>query len=307
MCSVFQTLRKPLEVRGIGLHSGQKVRARLLPRQGLGLVFRRMDLANEPSVEADWRNITSTMHATTLQDGDAKVSTPEHLLAALWILGVTHCEIQLDGAEVPILDGSAAPWCEVLKDEIAPVETSSEALNETSSTRTRLAPNARPTFILSEPVFFQNGNSSVLALPHHELRVSVAVDFGRDYLATQNFDSVVTRDSFVRDIAAARTFALEEWLQALQSQGLVRGGSLENALLLRDDAPSTPLRFATELARHKALDLLGDLSLMFASQGATMRAHFIAVRAGHASHHGWMQVCDTQNALMFSPAIFDAN
>lgn len=279
----MRTLKNQLEICGVGLHSGQQICARLLPREQVGIVFRRVDLENAPAVEADWRAVSHTVHATTLKNGAAEVSTIEHLLAALWLSGVSACVIELDGPEVPILDGSSAPWCELLRDQI--VATSS----------TRSAPT--PLMSLRKTVYFEQNGASVLALPHHELRVSVAVEFGRDYLQEQLFDGVIDSEVFRRELAPARTFALEEWIVPLQAQGLIRGASLERAILLGTKAPSSELRFSTELARHKALDLLGDLALLFAPHGATFCAHLIAIRAGHAAHFGWMRKCIAENAL----------
>lgn len=281
----MQTLKKPLEMRGVGLHSGQEIVARLLPRDRVGIVFRRVDLPHWPQVEADWRCVSQTLHATTLKNGEAEVSTPEHLLAALWMSGVTSCVVELDGPEVPILDGSSAPWCDLLRDQV---------IDTTSSTRC----TPIPLLGLRHAVYFESGGASVLALPHHELRVSVAVEFGRAYLEEQLFDRVIDREIFWRELAPARTFALEEWIAPLRAQGLIRGASLDSAILLGDDAPSSELRFATELARHKALDLLGDLALLFALRGAFFHAHLIAIRAGHAAHLGWMKKCDAENALV---------
>ena len=281
--SLMQTLKRQLEMRGVGLHSGREIVARLLPRDQVGIAFRRVDLPHAPEVEADWRAVSQTVHATTLKGGEAEVSTPEHLLAALWMSGVTSCVVELDGPEVPILDGSSAPWCELLNGQIA-----------TSSTR---CPQI-PILGLRHAVYFESGNASVLALPHHELRVSVAVEFGRDYLEAQLFDAVIDDEVFQRELAPARTFALEEWIAPLRAQGLIRGASLDSAILLGTDAPSSPLRFSTELARHKALDLLGDLALLFAPRGAFFHAHLVAIRAGHAAHLGWMQKCVAENALV---------
>lgn len=281
----IQTVRATLEMRGVGLHSGRAIVARLLSRNQIGIAFRRVDLANAPLIEADWRVVSQTVHAITLKNGEAEVSTTEHLLAALWMSGVTSCVIELDGPEVPILDGSSAPWCDLLRDQV---------LNLTSSTRS----SNMSTMGLRHAVYFEQGGASVLALPHHELRVSVAVDFGRSYLSEQLFDGVIDSEVFRRELAPARTFALEEWIAPLQAQGLIRGASLDSAILLGTNSSSSELRFSTELARHKALDLLGDLALLFTPRGAIFCAHLIAIRAGHAAHLGWMKKCVAENALV---------
>lgn len=291
MFASFQTLARPVESAGIALHSGARVRLKLVPSARCGLVFARVDLPGAPEIAASPEAISHTTHATTLQQNGALVSTTEHLLAALWMSGITHCRIELDGPEVPIWDGSARDWCRLLQDagtvSIAPHAGSSSTRN-----------GERPIYGLRAPVWVESGTSSVLALPHACLRVSVFADFGRSYLEEQLFDAVISPQLFNDDIASSRTFTLEEWIEPLRAQGLIRGGSTENAIVLGADAPLVPLRFSNELARHKALDLLGDIALMMAPEGGLLNAHFIANRAGHALHQKWMARCQEQKSLV---------
>lgn len=266
----FRTLAGAVEVAGVGLHSGAPITARLLPRHETGVVFVRRDLPAAPTVEAAPENVADTHHATTLQAGRATVSTVEHLLAALWARGITGCRVELDGPEVPVLDGSAQPWCELL------AAAGSLDLGD-----------ARPVLKLREPVWAEAGGASVLGVPFAAgWRVSCAVDFGPGF--RQTADVVLSEAAFARELAPARTFAREEWLPALRERGLIRGGSPLNALLLRDDGPSSAWRLPGELARHKALDLVGDVALLLAPTGALLQAHLIAVRAGHGLHRAWL-------------------
>ena len=274
----FATLRRPISIEGVGIHSGQKVRATLRPSPNRGVYFARVDLPGAPVVAANWRNVTSTTHATTLEDGAARVVTIEHLLAALWASGVTDCRIEVDAPEVPILDGSARPWCDALQE--AGVQAADEA---------------RPTLQLSAPVWIEQGGAQVLGVPAPEFRVSVAVDFDAPHAGAQVFDGVITPANFAADIADARTFTLQSWLEPLRAAGLIRGGSLDNAILIDDNGWSSPPRGQNELARHKALDVVGDLALLFGS--ANFRGHIIATRAGHGAHRAWMQACRERNAL----------
>jgi UDP-3-O-[3-hydroxymyristoyl] N-acetylglucosamine deacetylase len=276
----FATLQREIEISGVGLHCGQQITARLLPSAEAGIVFERTDLPGTPRIAADWRLVDSTTHATLLRAGDATVSTTEHLLAALWCNGVTHCRVALDGPEVPILDGSAQVWCDAI-----------------ASAGMRVLNSPRPVYKLKRPIWWSNGDIAVLGVPHHELRVSVATEFPRDYLGRQSFDVVVDAEIFNREIAPARTFCLEEWLQPLQNAGLIRGGSLDNALLLSESGPSSPWRFADEIPRHKALDLLGDIALLF-PDGGRLQAHLIAMRAGHGPHRAWMEETVRNDALV---------
>ena len=277
----LRTVAREAILPGIGLHSGAMVTARLQPRVEAGIVFARTDLLGQPEIAASLENVATTTHATTLSTGSATVSTTEHLLAALWALGVTNCRVALDGPEVPILDGSAAPWCRLIEE--------AGILD---------AAGARPAYGLSHPVWIASGQGSVLGLPHPEFRLTVAVDFGVDYAGRQTIDFVVNPRTFADELAPARTFTLEAWIEPLRAQGLIRGGSVENAIVLGAKAPSLPFRFPDELARHKALDVVGDLALLFGRDGGILNAHLIAVCAGHGLHRSWMQECVERNALI---------
>ena len=243
--------------------------------------FVRTDLPQSPPILAAPRSIASTRHATVLQNCDATISTTEHLLAALWTRGVTHCRIELDGPEVPILDGSAAPWCELLQ-SAGTVEIASP----------------RPRYVLQRAVWISEGDSFMMGVPHETLRVSVACEYSPSYVGKQSYDLEVDAESFARDIAPARTFTLQEWLAPLREAGLIRGGSLENAVVLDENGPSSAWRFPDEVARHKVLDALGDVALLCAEDGGELAAHFIVARGGHGLHRAWMLECLRQNALL---------
>jgi UDP-3-O-[3-hydroxymyristoyl] N-acetylglucosamine deacetylase len=283
MTALLQTLAAEVAVEGVGLHTGAPVRVLLRPRAEPGILFARSDLPGAPLIAAAPRSIARTVHATTLEENGVSLSTTEHLLAALWALGVTNCRVEVDGPEIPILDGSAAPWCRAVRR--AGLEPSPEY-------------SARPLYALREPVWVEDGASSMLGLPHPALRLSVAVDFGLPYAGRQVVDCVVTAESFEAELAAARTFTRAEWLEPLRAQGLIRGGSLDNAIVLEQAGPSSPWRINNELARHKALDVVGDLALLFAADGGVLCAHLIAVKAGHPLHQRWMEQCLKQDALL---------
>ena len=274
----FATLGRSIEVNGMGLHTGLPVRATLRPSEREGIEFARVDLPDAPTVTADWRRVTSTTHATTLEDGAARAMTTEHLLAALWASGITHCRVELDAPEVPILDGSARAWC--------------QAIGEAGL---RELEGERPILELRQPVWIEQGGASMLGVPAPQFRVSVAVDFDVPHARAQVFDGLVTPTTFAAAIADARTFTLQSWLEPLQNAGLIKGGSLANAILIGDNGWSSPPRFDNELARHKALDVVGDLALLFGS--ANFRGHIIATRAGHGAHRLWMQACRENEAL----------
>jgi UDP-3-O-[3-hydroxymyristoyl] N-acetylglucosamine deacetylase len=277
-CS-FQTLNTIVEVSGVALHCGQNVTARLCPSKQQGITFVRVDLPDSPTISARWENISATTHATVLCENGATISTTEHLLAALWSLGITHCLIEIDGPEVPILDGSAKEWCDALQ---------SAGIGELEGQRHVLG--------LKDTVWFDGGGAQVLAVPSDDFRLSVAVNFDHPHIGPETFDCIVTPELFRREIAAARTFTLENWIEPLRAKGLIKGGSPENAVVFFENGPSSPPRFSNELARHKALDALGDLALLF--ETSQFRGHFFLLRAGHGPHQAWMKQCLQQNALI---------
>lgn len=282
--ALMQTLSRDVSIDGVGLHSGRRARVTLRPRQSAGLELARVDLSGSPIIALGPASVSRTQHATVLEarggEQAASVSTVEHLLAALWARGIGACRIEVDGPEVPILDGSALSWCQAL-DEAGQVEM----------------PIARPIFALREPVVVFAGESCVLGLPHPVLRASASVSFATLWDSKQSVDCDVSPEEFTSSIAPARTFTLESWVEPLQRAGLIKGGSPSNAIILDDDGPSSPWRLPDELARHKILDLLGDVSLLFAASGGALRAHLIAIKAGHETHRLWAREAQRKHAL----------
>ncbi len=291
MSDRFCTLEREAELIGVGLHCGQTIRARLKPSAQVGVRFFRVDLPGMPFVEADLPFVSATTHATTLQRGEARVQTVEHLLAALWASGLTHVEVELDGPEVPILDGSSLGWLELLA----------------RAGRAELS-GQRPLARLQNPVWFEGERGAQMigfpTSPAEEpatFRLSVAVDFGVAGARPQTFDSEVNAHSFARELAGARTFTLESWIEPLRAAGLIRGGSLDNAVLIGSGGtPSSPPRFANEIARHKALDVVGDLALALCATGARFGGHLVAIRAGHGTHRNWTTRALAAGALLLN-------
>jgi UDP-3-O-[3-hydroxymyristoyl] N-acetylglucosamine deacetylase len=216
-------------------------------------------------------NVALSTRCTRLAADRADVLTPEHLLAALTGLRVDNAHLELEGPEVPILDGSALPFAQAIRE--AGIVTQAAAAR---------------TLRLPRPVWVADGERHVLALPAGRLEVTLATDFGRACAGPAVFhlefpsppDDEAASEAFVTQLAPARTFCFEDEVAALLAAGLGAGGSLENTLVLADEGPSRPLRFEDEPIRHKALDLLGDLALL----GGRLSAHVIAVKAGHALH-----------------------
>ena len=295
------TLRSSVTRSGVGLHSGDRTTVVLHPAtSGTGRVFVRVDRNDRPTIPATIAAVSQTQLSTELiaspqpsvdPEGDSdserpRVRTVEHLLAALTAAGISDVIIEIDGAEVPLLDGSARDWCEAIAEAgIAPV-----IVNDHRDLG--LIP-----LQINEPISVQHGEASVTALPSPELRFSYGIAFKEAAIGEQwhswspeavVFESVKPSISssfsdFAQQIGHARTFGLARQVKQLQAAGLIRGGSLENALVCDDDRwLNPPLRFANEPVRHKILDLVGDLSLL----GAIPRAHYIAYKASHALHVG---------------------
>ena len=255
------TIAAEVSLSGIGLHSGLTSCATLVPRTSGGL---SMGLKDGSPVSLHHGLVRERRLCTALQLPTGLVSTVEHLLAALVGVGISDVHIQVEGQEIPLLDGSALPWV----DAIATVGLQPLGGN-------------RPPLVVHEMVCIQDGNSYVLALPHEALRVSVAVNYPSQAIGQQFYEVDLTPERFVENIAPARTFGFQEQLDALRSAGLIQGGSFQNALVC--DARhwlNPPLRFPNEPVRHKLLDLIGDLALV----SGFPRGHISAYRSGHALH-----------------------
>jgi len=250
---------------GIGLHSGNKVNMTFLPAPpNHGIRFRRIDLDDQPEIEASVDNVTETSRSTTLAKGSVKLQTVEHVLASFAGSGIDNAVVELDANEPPIGDGSAAPYC---------------AMIEEAGIAAQDAP--RETYQLQAPIELQSGESQMTAFPHDRLKITCtsAGDNGR---FTQLHTIELSPDTWRHDIARARTFCYYEEIEHLFKNGLIKGGSLENAVVIRDDAVLTnePLRYPDEFVRHKILDIIGDLSLL----GKPLGAHIVAVRPSHAAN-----------------------
>lgn len=258
------TLATPLDFQGVGVHSGLSARVRLVPAPaGHGYVFHRVDLPGSPAVPARADLVSHTVMSTTLGIDGCTVHTVEHLLAALAGLGVTDARIEVDGPEVPILDGSAWPFVEAIR-----------------AAGIRVLDAPRP--VLALPLVAQSeGDKSLTVVPGPRAEVTYAVDFGHPLAGPQLFHAVITPAYFAEQLAPARTFGFLRDVEALRAAGLAKGGSIDNAIVIQDDRYSSPLRFPDELVRHKVLDLIGDLALL----GASWTGHVVAVKAGHKLHN----------------------
>jgi UDP-3-O-[3-hydroxymyristoyl] N-acetylglucosamine deacetylase len=258
------TIAKPASAEGVGLHTGVYGHIRLVPAPAdTGIVFRRVDLDNF-LIEAQGHNVARVSYATSLMKQGVLLSTTEHLLAAIYSCGIDNIYIEIDSIEVPILDGSAEPFMQML---------------EEAGTR-RLRRKRRYLQVL-KPLEVVEGDRRIGIYPADEFRVRCYVDFPHPLVGQQEVEMLVSPETFRHLLARARTFCFERDIEPLRSMGLIRGGTLENAIVLTSDGVMNgPLRFPDEFGRHKALDLIGDLALV----GLPLLGHVEAHKAGHALH-----------------------
>jgi UDP-3-O-[3-hydroxymyristoyl] N-acetylglucosamine deacetylase/3-hydroxyacyl-[acyl-carrier-protein] dehydratase len=276
-----QTLRRSITYSGIGLHSGNRVTMTLLPAApNSGIRFRRVDLEGKPEVEASVNNVTQTNRSTTLAKGQVKIQTVEHVLATLAGFEVDNAIIEVDANETPIADGSAREYTRMVEE--VGVEPQAEP---------------RETYKVTEPLEVELGETLLSIFPHDRFKVS-CTSADKQGRFSQFYSVELTPDSWRQQLASARTFCFFEELEFLIRNGLIRGGSLENAVVIRDDAVLTtePLRFPEEFVRHKILDIVGDLSLL----GCPLRGHVVAVKPSHTANFELTKLIQAQ---MLKPAI----
>jgi len=250
---------------GIGLHSGAPVNLRILPAAaGTGIVFHRTDLDNFP-IEASGRNVARVSYATSLMKKGVLISTTEHLLSAFIGMGIDNAIVELDNLELPILDGSAQPFVEMIQ--------------QAGIRRQR---KARTYLRIVREIELRDGDKFIAVYPDDTYSVSYSINFPHPQIGKQTFRAPLTNGNYLRKIAPARTFGFLHEADAMRQQGLIRGASLENAVVLdREKILNPPLRFPEdEFVRHKVLDLIGDLALI----GKQILGAVVADRAGHAMH-----------------------
>ena len=259
-----QTIRNPVECNGVGLHSGAPVNVRILPAPaGTGILFRRVDLDGFV-IEANSRNVAKVSYATSLMKKGVLISTTEHVLSALVGVGIDNAIIELDNLELPILDGSARPFVEMLL-------------------RAGIKRQRRPRVLLRirRELELREGDKFIAVYPASGYSVSYSINFPHPLIGRETFEVELSNDHFEREIAPARTFGFLEDERAMRNSGLIRGASYQNCIVLtRDGVTNGPLRYPDEFVRHKVLDLIGDLALL----GRRILGRVVADRAGHAMH-----------------------
>src|SRR5712672_155716 len=259
-----QTIRSAVECSGVGLHSGAPVSLRILPAPaGTGIVFRRSDL-DDFEVEATGRNVARVSYATSLMKKGVLISTTEHLLSAFIGTGIDNAIVELDNLELPILDGSARPFVEMI---------------QKAGIRKQRRP--RKYLKIRRELEMREGKKFIAVYPANTYSVSYSINFPHPLIGKETFQVVLSNGSYLRHIAAARTFGSPEGERTMRNMGLIRGASRDNCIVLtRDGIENGPLRFPDEFVRHKVLDLVGDLALL----GKPILGKIVADRAGHAMH-----------------------
>ncbi len=258
-----RSIKKSATISGIGLHSGERINLRMRPATAnTGIIFHRTDGEQTVDIKACSDNVVDTRMATVIGHQGMTVSTIEHFMAALAAFGIDNLHVDIDGAEVPVLDGSAAPFIR---------EIQQAGIKHLSQSRKFIA--------IRKPLEIIEGEKRISIIPSRFLRVSFDIAFDHPAISVQHHSMKFTTESFCKDIAAARTFGFLHEVEHLKANGLARGGSLENAVVIDTDGVMNPegLRFKNEFVRHKILDSFGDFSLL----GSPLLGHIRAFKAGH--------------------------
>jgi UDP-3-O-[3-hydroxymyristoyl] N-acetylglucosamine deacetylase len=274
------TIERPVEAAGVGLHSGVPVKIRILPAPpATGLVFLRTDLDRFP-IPAIWKNVARVSYATSLMRQGVLISTTEHLLSVFYSMGIDNAYIEIDNLEVPILDGSGEPFVKLLE-------------QAGRKQYRRLMRYLR----IRRPITIEDRGRRISILPSDSFRLTCEVDFQHPMVGRQVLEMDVTPERYAAEIAPARTFGFAQELDRMRDMGLIRGASLDSAVCFDENAIRNPggLRFPDEPCRHKALDLIGDFTLL----GRPLLAHVIAERAGHAMH------VDVVNRIMSDRTLYE--
>ena len=257
-----RTIQKEIFLSGKGIHSGKRVDMWLKPATSGGIIFRRTDLNNLEFKVNPQR--AEANYSTVLVQNGHKIRTVEHLLATLYVFGIDNLIIELNGEEIPIMDGSAAPFVQaILKAGI------------------KLLPSKKKAIRLTKPFIINENGNYIEFYPDNEFKISYTIEFEHPFIQTQSLSFAINIKNFVTEIAPARTFGFLKDVEKLKARGLALGGSLENALVLDDNSLlNGSLRYPDEFVRHKILDFIGDLALL----GHPLMGHFKAFRAGHSLH-----------------------
>ena len=260
------TIGTEITLSGISLHTGKRVHAAFHPAPvNHGIRFRRIDLPGKPIIHAHASHVTDTQRGTTITENGAKIHTVEHVLAACHALYLDNILVDMEGPEPPIMDGSSAPFITALQNAGI---TDQDAIPK--------------TITIKSPIFMESGVTRMVAVPDNEFRISCTVKYDCNPLDCQYLTLTVTPESFISELQGARTFCLEKEIHFLMSNNLIVGGSLDNAIVIQENAilSKEGLRYPDEFVRHKMLDIVGDIYLT----GARFQGHIIEIKPGHPAN-----------------------
>lgn len=261
-----RTLSEEIIVEGISLHSGEDAKIRLIPAaENTGIVFYRADLDKQIKITAEPDSVVNLVRNTTIGSQkikEAKISTIEHLMAAIWGSGLDNLEIEVFGPEIPVIDGSAFPYYQ---------ELTKNGFQKQKAERS--------VYQVKETIFAREEESYIAILPYDGFKISYTLDYDHPVIGSSYFEFDAAKMDFAEEVAKARTFGFASEVEKLHEQGLALGGSLDNAVLIEATKTVNPLRFENEFVRHKILDVVGDMFL-----NGRIRGHIMAVKSGHRLH-----------------------
>jgi len=263
-----KTIKSEISVSGVGIHTGKKINIRLIPaKRDTGIIFYRIDRGLP--IKAKLPFVIDTSLATTIGIDGVKIRTVEHLLASLYVFGITNIIIEIDGSEIPVMDGSAIDFAKTIL-------------------KTGIAKQGKtiPSLKITKPIFYEEARSKIIAKPYKGFKITYKIFYEHPLILEQSLSIEINEQNFLSDIAPARTFGFLKDIQYLLQNGFARGGSLENALVLDEKGVlGGKLRFRDEFVRHKILDAIGDLSLL----GYPVKGHFIIEKGGHTAHVNFLK------------------
>lgn len=263
-----RTLRQPVSFSGLGIHTGKEVTMRFCPAaENTGIVFRRTDLAHQPLIPASIDAVCDTARSTTIGIGNVHVHTVEHVLAAVHAFNIDNLYIEVSNLEPPIGNGSSDVFVDMIKQVGVAEQNVVVSIAK-----------------LKEPIYWSEGDIHLVALPYDGYRISYTLNYPESQILQAQFHSIlVNTENFCSDLAPCRTFSKYEEVATLMDRGLIKGGSLDNAVVIQGNVVFSKegLYFPDEMVRHKVLDMIGDLSLI----GIPFHAHILAIRSGHASNY----------------------
>ncbi|MGA6925355.1 MAG: UDP-3-O-acyl-N-acetylglucosamine deacetylase [Desulfosarcina sp.] len=266
-----QTINHPVRCSGVGVHSGKTVNLSIKPAPvNHGIRFVRIDLPGTPGVTAHFNNVVDTSLATVIGAEGCIVSTVEHLMAGLAGMSIDNAVVEVDGYELPIMDGSAGPFTRLIK-----------------SAGTARQDGRKCYFKVTQPISLSENDKSVTIYPAEAFRITCTIAYDHPLIGTQTCDFVVDREAFEKEICSARTFGFLHEVEMMKRYGLARGGSLDNAVVIDGDRVLNDggLRYPDEFVRHKLLDCIGDFSLI----GMPIMGHVVANKSGHAFNHAFLE------------------